>query len=42
MNFGLDIEEAEKDLHPVFKTDPADLWQYVNKKVRVGLLHFKN
>jgi hypothetical protein len=33
MDFGLDVAEAEKDLHPVFKTDPLSLWRYVNKKV---------
>lgn len=31
--YGINVAQEEKDLHPVFKTDPHKLWNYVNKRV---------
>ncbi|XP_067943780.1 gem-associated protein 6-like [Watersipora subatra] len=37
-SFGIDVAEADKQLHPIFKTDPLQLFQFVNKKVSLNTL----
>lgn len=31
----ISMEELEKDLHPIFKAEPSDLWDKVYKKVSI-------